>query len=247
MRSVEFSDHLERLIRKLGKRAPLTEADAELLRAMPFDRRTLEAGRYLIREGAPAEVCTLLLTGFAYRHKLSAEGDRQIVSIHLPGDFIDLQGALLKISDHNVQLLTRCEVAYFPIRAVLGLIDKNHRLARALWTETLVEGSMHREWVLNVGRRAAPQRIAHLLCEIACRLEFVGLGTTGGYQLPMTQEQLADATGLTPVHINRTLKQLEADDLIHRHKRFVEIPDWERLREMAGFSALYLHLDQTAA
>lgn len=238
---LKLSDHLERLTRKLAKRAPLTDADRAALRGLQFEVRTVEAGRYLVREGAPAEVCTLLLSGFAFRHKLSTEGDRQIVSIHVPGDFIDLQGALLKISDHNVQLLTRSEVALFPIRAVTDLIDTHRCLARALWVETLVEASIHREWVLNVGRRPAPQRIAHLLCEFACRLEFVGLGTTGGYQLPMTQEQLADATGLTPVHVNRTLKNLEAGGYIHRHKRFVEIPDWPALREMAGFSALYLY------
>ena len=243
---MELSHHLDRLIRKLGKRATLTETDEAALRGLPFETKAYDAGRYLVREGAQTQACMLLLSGFAYRHKLSAEGERQIVSVHVPGDFIDLQGALLDVSDHNVQLLTRSEIAMFPIRAILDIIDTRRFVARALWVETLVESSMHREWVLNVGRRPAPQRIGHLLCEIACRLEFVGLGTTGGYQLPMTQEQLADCTGLTSVHVNRTLKQLDADGYIHRHKRFIEIPDWERLSEMSGFSALYLHHEHTA-
>jgi CRP-like cAMP-binding protein len=99
---------------------------------------------------------------------------------------------------------------------------------------------------MNVGRRDARERISHLLCEFAKRLELAGLGGTSGYQLPMTQEQLADATGLTPVHVNRSLKVLEGDGLIVRDRRFVGIPDWERLRDVAGFSELYLHLDQAA-
>jgi CRP-like cAMP-binding protein len=110
----------------------------------------------------------------------------------------------------------------------------------------LIDGSIFREWVLNVGRRDAKKRISHLLCEFAKRLDVAGLGTTSGYVLPMTQEQIADATGLTSVHVNRSIKSLEADGLIVRDKRFIGIPDWSRLRDLSGFSDLYLHLDQVA-
>src|SRR5690606_25535026 len=124
--------------------------------------------------------------------------------------------------------------------------DSHPRVARAMWIDTLVDGSIFREWVMNVGRRDARQRIGHLLCEFARRMQIAGLGDTSGYRLPMTQEQLADATGLTPVHVNRTLKGLEAEGLIVREKRNLHIPDWERLREMSGFNELYLHLDLAA-
>lgn len=100
--------------------------------------------------------------------------------------------------------------------------------------------------MLNVGRRPAKERIAHLFCEIGRRLEFAGLAQADGYRFPMTQEQLADATGLTPVHVNRTIKALEADGFIMRERRFLKVPDWQALRTLAGFNELYLHLDQAA-
>jgi CRP-like cAMP-binding protein len=99
---------------------------------------------------------------------------------------------------------------------------------------------------LNVGRRDARSRMAHLLCEFARRLEAAGLAALSGYELPMTQEQLADATGLTSVHVNRVLKQLTQEGLIQRTRRAINIPDWDLLRSVAGFSETYLHLDQVA-
>ena len=125
------------------------------------------------------------------------------------------------------------------------LILQRPAIGRALWIDALVDASIYREWVLNVGRRDARQRIAHLLCEFTLRTEVAGLlDGDGGCDLPMTQEQLGDATGLTSVHVNRTLKALEADGLIRRDKRHVSIADWDAMRHAADFSALYLHLDQ---
>ena len=181
------------------------------------------------------------------RHKVTPDGDRQIVSVHVPGDFIDLEAALLSVADHNVQSLTRCEFALFPIAAVKALMKSHPQIAEALWVDTLVDASVYREWIVNVGRRDARSRIAHILCEFARRLEIAGLASKTGYELPMTQEQMADATGLTSVHVNRTLKGLERDGLVARTKRHVGIPDWERLRAVGGFSELYLHLDQVTA
>ena len=234
------------MVDKFDRRAALDDSDREALRSLPHRVQTCEPGRYIVREGAPVDESALILSGFAYRHKITADGGRQIVSIHVPGDFVDLEGALLRVADHNVQALTRCEIARIPSRDIIALIDGHPRVARAMWIDTLVDGSIFREWVMNVGRRDARQRIGHLLCEFARRVEMAGLGDTTGYRLPMTQEQLADATGLTPVHVNRTLKGLEAEGLIVREKRYLHIPDWERLREMSGFNELYLHLDLAA-
>jgi CRP-like cAMP-binding protein len=203
-----------------------------------------EPGQYLVREGSSTTHSTLIISGLAYRHKLTADGSRQIVSIHVPGDFIDLEGALLSVSDHNVQVLTRSEIAIVPSAALRALVDAHPRIARALWVDTLIDGSISREWIVNIGRRDARERVAHIFCEFARRLEVAGLGSANGYELPMTQEQLADSTGLTAVHVNRTLKAMDSEGLIERQKRFVFIPDWGRLRDVAGFSELYLHLDQ---
>ncbi len=238
---------LQRFVRKLDRRAALSDDDRKAFETLTFKRKFYDAGSYLVREGTIAEESALILDGFAFRQKLTDDGGRQIVSVHIPGDFVDLEGSLLRVADHNVQALSRCEIAAVPTREVLRLIDEHPRVGRALWVDTLVDASIYREWVMNVGRRPAKQRIAHLLCEFAKRLKLAGLGDETGYNLPLTQEQLADATGLTPVHVNRSLKTLEAEDLIKRNRRFVSIPDWERLRDEAGFSELYLHLDQEAA
>jgi CRP-like cAMP-binding protein len=246
MRFMELAHVLQRMTRKFARRASLDEGDKQALMALPFTRRIVEAGRYIVREGDLTQESVLLISGFAFRHKMTADGERQIVSIHIPGDFVDLEGALLKVADHSVQALTRAEIATIPRERIIALIDSHPRVGRAMWIDTLVDGSIYREWVMNVGRRQAKERIGHLLCEFARRLEIAGLGDTSGYELPMTQEQLADATGLTSVHVNRTLKALEAEGLIVRNKRFIKIPDWERLRDLSGFNELYLHLDQAA-
>lgn len=235
------------MIRRFQRRAALQDDDVQALLELPYRLSTAEASRYIVREGSAPEHSVIILSGLAYRHKLTAEGARQIVSIHIPGDFVDLEGTLLNVADHNVQALTRCELALVPSRAILQLIEAHPRVARAMWVDTLIDGSIFREWVMNIGRRDARERLAHLFCEFALRLEVSGMGSTAGYELPMTQEQLADATGLTPVHVNRTLKSLEADGLIRRDRRYVLIPSWERLRGVAGFNELYLHLDQVAA
>lgn len=242
-----LSNILHRMLRKFALRASLSDSDRAALLGLPYRLQTFEAGKYIVREGSSASHSALTITGFSVRHKITVGGDRQIMSFHIPGDFIDLEGSLLATADHNVQALTRCQLALVPITAIIDLADRHPRVARAMWVDTLVDGSIYREWVLNVGRRDARARVAHLLCEFARRLEVAGLANKDGYELPMTQEQLADATGLTAVHVNRTLKALEKDGHVKRNRRFVGIPDWERLRDIAGFNELYLHLDQVAA
>jgi CRP-like cAMP-binding protein len=241
------SSTLDGMIRKFERRASLDDADRGALRDLPFRLLRAEPGRYLVREGSMNDQSILILSGLAYRHKVSADGSRQIVSIHIPGDFVDLEGALLKTADHNVQALTRCELAVVPRDALRDMLRSHPQVALAMWVDTLIDASIFREWIMNIGRRDARERLAHIFCEFAVRLETAGMGSTTGYELPMTQEQLADASGLTAVHVNRTLKSMDADGLIRREKRFVLIPDWEKLRSVAGFSELYLHLDQVAA
>jgi CRP-like cAMP-binding protein len=235
---------LEGMLRKLERRATLDDGDRKALLALPYRLQTIEPAIYVVREGERPERSCLIVSGFAFRHKVTVDGARQIVSVHIPGDFVDLEASLLDVSDHNVQALTRCEMAFIPRAAFQALILAHPRIATALWIDTLIDGSIFREWVVNVGRRDARSRIAHLLCEFARRLEVAGLQAEYRYELPMTQEQLADAVGLTPVHVNRILQQLSRERLIERSKRFIAIPDWEALRRVAGFSETYLHLDQ---
>ncbi len=235
--------NLERVVRRLESRVRLDSADRAAILELPLHTRTLEAATYIVREGEAVEVCVLLLSGFAYRHKVTGAGQRQILAVHMAGEFLDLQNSLLGIADHNVQALTRCEIALVPVAALRKLAHDRPQVGQAMWIDTLVDAAVFREWIVNVGRRDAIGRLAHLLCEFALRLEAAGLARDRRYELPMTQEQLADCTGLTPVHVNRVLKEMGRQGLIQRDKRSVEILDWDRLQFIGDFNTRYLHME----
>jgi CRP-like cAMP-binding protein len=235
------------MLRKLERRGRLGDGDREALVALPHQLRRVGAGAHLVRDGDRPDFCCVLLSGFAYRHKITGEGGRQVIAIHMEGDFVDLQNTLLPVSDHNVQMLTDGDVAYVPRDAVRELALARPAIGVALWTDTLIDGSIFREWVVNVGRRDARSRIAHILCEFSLRLEAAGLAKDHRYELPMTQEQLADAVGLTSVHVNRVLRQLAEEGLISRERRSIVIEDWSRMREAGDFNERYLHHDAAAA
>jgi CRP-like cAMP-binding protein len=233
----------ERMIRRLERRSPLGEDDRRALRSMQHSLRRIPAGAHIIRDGDRPEYCSLLLSGFAYRYKITGEGARQIISIHMPGEFVDLQNGFLSLADHSVQTLTEAEIALIPSPVVEELALSRPAIGRALWIDTLIDASIFREWVVNVGRRDSRARVAHILCEFSLRLESAGLAKGHVYELPMTQEQLADAVGLTSVHVNRVLKQLGEQGLISRDKRHIVIEDWARLRDVGDFNERYLHHD----
>lgn len=236
---------LQQMVHKLSGRTVLDDEDKEAILGLPHVIRSHHPAAYVVREGEPPpQRCEFIRSGFAVRHKITAQGARQIVSLHLVGDFIDLEHLFLKMADHNVQALTELEVVGVERRALENLVQARPNVARALWIDALVDASIYREWVTNVGRRAAPARIAHVLCEVALRVQAAGVSTEGGFELPLTQEQLADAVGLTPVHVNRTLKALVADGIVHRDKRYISFSDWDRTKEVADFNPLYLHLEQ---
>jgi CRP-like cAMP-binding protein len=236
-------ESLKLMFARLARLSPLDAGDEAAILALPHTLRTLAPDEYVIREGEAAENSCLLQEGFIQRHKLVANGSRQIVSIHMAGDMVNLQNSLLGTADHSVQALTAARVAFIPGRDIIALAARRPAVAMAMWLDTLIDGSIFREWITNVGRRDARTRTAHVLCEFAVRQEAAGLGPLHRYELPMTQEELADALGLTPVHVNRTLKALEASGLIEREKRSVTIADWDALRRAADFDPAYLHLE----
>jgi CRP-like cAMP-binding protein len=222
---------------------PLNEPDRQSVLELPIRVRKMDAGGYLVREGDIPTHCSVLVNGFAYRQKVTGQGSRQILAVCIPGDPIDFQNMFLDVSDHAVQVLTRATVADIPRDAMQHLVEQRPAVGVAVIHATLVEASILREWVVNVGRRDARARIAHILCEFAVRLEWRGLASTrNGFELPMTQEQLADATGLTSVHVNRVLKGLEVDGLISRQRRMIQFVDWRALQDVGDFSRRYLHI-----
>ncbi len=220
----------------------MPKSDREAILALPYTLKSLAPGSYAVREGEPPTGCGVLVSGFAYRQKLTGDGGRQILSIHIPGEALDFQNIFLNVADHSVQMLTRGHLAVVPRAEIQKITRSSAAIGHAVLVSTLVEGSIFREWILNVGRRDAKSRLAHVLCELAVRLDAHGLTEGMGYHLPMTQAELADALGLTPVHLNRVIRSLEADGLINRSKRELSFPDWERMRDMADFNDRYLHL-----
>jgi CRP-like cAMP-binding protein len=237
-----IDDAFGALIRKLDRLATLSEADKQAIADLPFRTATATAGQHLVREGDGVTECCLLLSGYAFRYKVSANGNRQIVSFHMAGDVLDLQHLLLAKADHGVQTLTESLVVWVPVAALTALVEQHPAIGKALWRDTLVDASIFREWVLNVGQRDAKSRIAHMLCEFAVRRDAAGLGTPERFELPMSQEHIADATGLTPIHVNRMLMALANEGIIERDKRDVKIADWDRMRRAADFDAAYLHM-----
>lgn len=231
------------MLRKLLLWVNLDAQQQQALVELPHSVIKVEKQRTLVREGDPVSHCYLVLSGYCVRLKYVGSGGRQIVSIHMKGDLVDMPNALLGIADHGVQALTACTLAKLPIEALQQLSDRIPAIKDALWYDTLVDASIHREWVANVGRRDALTRIAHLLCEFGLKMDAVGLEQLN-YELPMTQDQLADATGLTPVHVNRVLQALATDRLIERvTPKSVIIGDWKRLAAAGDFQPAYLHLD----
>lgn len=229
------------LIRKFRQLAPIDDADIGAIEALPFEVAQLPARHYLVRDGDEPGRCCLLVGGYAARNKVARDGGRQIVSFHVAGDLLDIQHLWLARADHNIQTITAATVAWVPMAALRALIAERPTVGIALWRDALVDASIFREWVLNVGRRDARTRIAHMLCEFIARSAAAGLGSPQRMQLPFSQEEIGDATGLTPVHVNRMLRQLTEEGLIKRSGRFIEVQDWEGFRRAAGFDAAYLH------
>ena len=239
--ATETRELLAPLSRKLAHLATLDNDDLRAIASLPHSVEQVPAGYTLVREGMPATMCCLLIEGYAYRHKLAATGARQILSFHMSGDMLDLQHLLLAVADHNVQAMTDCRVAWISHADLRRVAQERPRVGDAFWRDTLIDASIFREWVLNVGRRDAKTRVAHMLCEFAARRQAAGLETSERFELPMTQEEIADATGLTSVHVNRMLRALADDAVIARTRRHLQIIDWPRMRKIADFDPAYLH------
>lgn len=238
------ADPVHRLVLKLRARDVVEEREAQVLRDAVSEVVELPAGRTAIRAGVPVSHSTLVVDGIVARYKDLSQGQRQIQELHVAGDFVDLHGFLLKRLDHNVGTLTRVRVALVPHERLRTITEEAPHLARLLWFITLLDAAILREKIVSVGRRGAVSRLAHLLCELQVRLEVVGLAEDFGYDLPITQLDLGDATGLTSVHVNRMLKQLRDERLVTFRGGRVTIHDWQRLQQVAEFDPAYLYLDR---
>jgi CRP-like cAMP-binding protein len=237
------------LIAKLEQFTTLSSADKQALHhAASLKVRRLKPGEDLVREGDNPKHVNLILEGWACRYKVLEDGRRQITAFLIPGDQGDLRMLILKAMDHSIGAITALKVGEIPSDTVLALTDASPRISRAFWWNSLVEEAMQREWITSLGQRDASEPMAHLLCEWFVRLK--GVGLTGGsgegpsFEVPVTQEQLGDAMGVSTAHVNRTLQHLrEAGLVIWKGKRLT-IPDFEALKAAALFNPNYLHLER---
>ncbi|PTM47258.1 CRP-like cAMP-binding protein [Sphingomonas aerolata] len=232
---------LARMVEKLGERARIPDKAIEAILQMPYVEKQLHPGSFLVREGAFADKCGVLVSGLIVYQKTNRDGDRQILSIKMPGDMLGLQSLYLDMPDYDIQALTRCKTVIVPSDLLKAISEEFVVVRHAISNIMLTEASILRELILNIGRRDARARLAHFLCEFAVRIGGTDKINNRSFELPLTQEQLGDALGLTAVHINRTLQLLTRDSLIARDGKNIRFIDWDRLQDIADFSTRYLH------
>ncbi|MCC0808685.1 Crp/Fnr family transcriptional regulator [Methylobacterium sp. W2] len=238
---------LQPMITKLESISPLTEEERQAVESLPVRAQALRADHDIIRDGETATQCCLILDGWACRYKIMGEGKRQIFSFHIAGDIPDLQSLHIPLMDHSLATKTDATVAFIPHEALRDLIDRFPRLAAVLWRDTLVDAGIFREWMACMGRRSAYEHLAHLFCELYLRQEAVGLASEHRCALPLTQAELGDATGLSNVHINRTLQEMRGNGIITLRSNTLVILAWDELVRAAEFDAAYLHLRKRSA
>ena len=228
---------------KLEAFTKLSADDRAALAQVSRNYRYVDPRRDLISEGDKPRYVHLVLDGWACRYKQLPDGKRQIVSIFVPGDFCDVNVYILKYMDHSIGAITRLKVAMIGPDEMSTLTADRPRITQALWWHELVTAAVQREWTLNLGQRSAYERLAHLLIELYMRLQVVGRAQNGHCDFPLTQNDLADATGLTSVHVNRTLQELRRDGLIELERKQLHILDLPRIMDVSMFNPNYLHLD----
>ena len=201
----------------------------------------------IIAEGAHSADCHVVLSGLACRYKILRDGGRQIMAFLIPGDLCDAEIFVLKVMDHGVAAMTPTTTALVPGEAMKKMLRETSNLGEALWWGTMTDLGVLRERIIDHGRRNAKERIAHLLYEMLVRYRMVEMAQDDTFEFPITQTDLADATGLTPIHANRTLQKLKADGLIEKKGRTITVTDPDGLRKAAQFNGEYLHLDRVHA
>jgi CRP-like cAMP-binding protein len=228
---------------KLEAFAKLSADDRSALAKVAQNVRYVDARRDLISEGDKPRYVHLILDGWGARYKSLPDGKRQIVSLFVPGDFCDVNVYILRHMDHSIGAITRLKVALITPEEMNVLTEGRPRITQALWWHELVTAAIQREWTLNLGQRSAYERLGHLLVELYLRLKTVGRARDGRCDFPLTQNDLAEATGLTAVHVNRTLQELRSDRLIELERKQLRILDFDRLMDTSMFNPNYLHLD----
>ena len=229
------------LLAKLRVRNYLDAEDVQAIEALPIVAREFEANSRIVAEGERPRHCCLLAHGFAVRSKTTMNGKRQILSLHLPGDIPDLQSLHLHVMDHDLITLVPSTLGFISHTAMRALTHARPSVSDALWRDTLIDAAIFREWIVNVGQRPADSRLAHVVLEVRFRLAVIGRAAGDSFDMPLTQEQIAEALGITPVHANRIIRQLREANIIDISRGRVAILNEAKLAQLAQFDDRYLH------
>lgn len=235
------------LIRKLESIATLSDEERQAIESLPVRVTALNARQDIVRDGDKPSYCCLVLDGWACRYKLLREGKRQIFSFHIPGDIPDLQSLHVPIMDHSLATVTKATVAFIPHESMRDLTARFPSIAAIFWRDTLIDAGIFREWMIGLGRRSSFEHVAHLFCELYLKLQAVGLAGNYRCPLPLTQADMADALGLTSVHVNRVLQDMRGKALITLRSNTLVIEAWDELLRVSEFDSTYLHLKKRAA
>ena len=230
------------LIRRLTSIHPLSSGDCDVLRQLPVTIRKFGADQDVVRQGDRPSHCCLVIAGTSAMYKITGPGRRQILNFYFPGDVPDLHSFHLKVMDAGIATLTPCTLGFIHHDAVRDICRRHSEISDAFWKLTLVDSAIFREWIVNIGQRTSAIRLAHLLCEIFLRSKAAGLAKDGVCPLPITQQELADATGISVVHVNRMLQELRESGLMNLSQRRLTVRDWGGLQVAGDFDPAYLHL-----
>jgi CRP-like cAMP-binding protein len=214
---------------------------------LSYPTETYAPREVILERGEKVDSIHLVLTGLAARRKQLRDGSRQVMAFLIPGDLCDLEVFVLEAMDHDIVAVGETTCVVIPAKVIEDLLSESSTLTRALWWSTMVDSAILREWIVDHGSRDARERLAHLFYELLVRHRVVGETTDDSFPFPVTQDLLADALGLTPVHLNRMLQELRAQGLIEFQGRTVTVLDPARLKNAAKFEADYLHLVRTQA
>jgi CRP-like cAMP-binding protein len=235
------------LTMKLEQHVEFDPAERQRLEKLLSDHptETFARGAKILTEGQKVGFIHIILTGMAARSKTLESGSRQIMALLVPGDVCDLEVFVLAAMDHDIVALAETTCTVIPAKIIEGLLTESTTLTKALWWSTMTDSAVLREWIVNHGSRDSLERLAHLMCELLIRYRIVGEAVDDSFPFLLTQEELADATGMTPVHLNRMIRQLRGDGLIDLSGKVLKILDPQRLLDVAKYDSAYLHLTRT--
>ena len=233
---------MDRFVAKLRSRQALGEEDEKLLRQAGWVHRRFTRHEVIVRAGEPLDHVHLLLSGFAARAQEDSSSARQIVGIGIPGDLVDIHGAVLSRTEQELVALSVCEVAMLPHAEIRALTRQSAAIQLIFWLQAAVDHAIQRAWIQALGTKRGTAKLAHIFCEMQLRLGLVGIATQMGFPLPLSQQELADYAGMTHVHLNRCLKELREAGLLSFAQGWAKVEDWDGLKALARFDEAYLNL-----